>query len=334
MSGDSGENAGGKKKRVFALAAITAVAWIAMLIHDDGGLKVLGGCLVRGALTVENFDGRKFQTDYYGMKYYGTMDNWIDQSVYLWGAHEKSMLHAMRDVLALTNPKSDAVSVDIGANVGTHTLFLAKHSATVHAIEPWPTVLVRLERHVTDNALPNVVIHPVGVAAKAGTLPFHVPPDWNMGRGSFSNSFAKARGSEGVIDLPLVVGDDYFADKQIAHVDLIKIDIEGYERPAMQGFRKIMERDRPAVFLELNVANEEGYHSEADLRGSFPDDYEFLEILDSSKMSWGLGGERFLVCTHDPGDYTLIPFDMSFAQDTRSLLAVPKDIYAKLEVKQ
>lgn len=321
-----------RRTRLYALILMAVVAWGTVVATDDGSLKTLAMCTFTGDLAFEKVDGRAFEVDYYGMKYAGTLDNWVDSSVYFWGAHEKFVLHAMRDILAVTNPDGDGVAVDIGANVGTHTMYLAKHAKTVHAIEPWPTVLKRLVHHVDTNALTNVVVHPVGVAAEAGTLPFHVPPGWNLGWGSFSDSFAAEydKGEGEVIDLPLVVGDTYLAQKGVSHVDLIKIDIEGYERPALQGFAQIMNRDQTSVLFEMNVRNEEGFHSEQELRATFPSGYEFYSIEPGPKLSWRIG-ERELVCKVDEGIYHIAAFDMDFSRDTRTLLALPPGVRERMK---
>lgn len=47
-------------------------------------------------------------------------------------------------------------------------------------------------------------------------------------------------------------GDTVVQQRDIAHVDFIKIDTEGHEREVLEGLRNTIERDRPVVCLELN----------------------------------------------------------------------------------
>ena len=111
---------------------------------------------------------------------------------------------------------------------------------------------------------------------------------------------------------------------------MIKIDIEGYERPAFQGFLQTMKRDRPIAFFELNVTNEEGFHSEEELLSVFPEKYEFFEVKRGAEFGWTLPGNRMLLCADPEGGYTLRPFDMRFDEDGRNLVALPAELVPKV----
>lgn len=311
---------------------LALVGLVALVATDHGELRVLAQCIALGeGRRIVDADVKQFETEYFGYKYKGQTDNVVDWYVHAFGAWERPELQAMQEILAVANPEGDGVAVDVGANVGTHSLFLSRHAKTVHSVEPWPTVLVRLENVVRENAIENIVIHPVGVASEPGTMPFNVPPDFNLGMGSFSKSLAEDRDFDGkVLDLPLVVADDYFSEKGVEHIDLIKIDIEGFEKPALQGFRKMLDRDRPLVFMELNVKNEEGFHSEQELRETFPLNYSFFEIHHPPQFDFRLPGGTLLTCGNEDGEYSLEPFGMTFDRDSRNLVAVPDDLVPKL----
>lgn len=320
-----------RSKRPIILAVVALVAVGATLANDTPGLVKLARCLGTGeGFGYAVMDGSPFQRDYFGYQYSGTVDNLIDIQVYLYGAYEKPVLFAMRDVLKAKRPDG-GVAVDVGANVGTHTLFLSRHAQTVHAIEPWPTILGRLEKTLADNKVANVVVHPVGFAAETGSMPFSVPPGFNQGWGSFSNTYAGDHYAGGeTIDLPLVVADDYLAERGVSRVDLIKIDIEGFEKPALHGFSKALVRDRPAVFFELNVSNEEGFKSKADFDSTFPENYRFFEVTTDEEFVWRFPGKRLVMCGHEVGRYEFVPFDMNFADDGRNLAAVPAEIAERM----
>lgn len=60
----------------------------------------------------------EFIVPFFGLKYAGNLNNFIDRAVYFYGAHEREALLYMGSRI---NP--DAVVLDIGANVGHHSLF-------------------------------------------------------------------------------------------------------------------------------------------------------------------------------------------------------------------
>src|SRR5262249_23935878 len=63
-----------------------------------------------------------------------------------------------------------SVVLDVGANVGTHTLAFARGAACVYAFEPQPTIFHLLQTNVEKNGLTNVKLFNVGVAQSRGNL--------------------------------------------------------------------------------------------------------------------------------------------------------------------
>lgn len=310
------------------IIACSVAGWLTF--GDITSAQRIARCLVLGeGRFVGSVPEGEFAVDYFGERYIGTADNLIDWYVYVFGAWEGPMLAAMEDLLRLTDG-DDGVVLDIGANVGTHSIYLSNYAARVHAVEPWPTVLDRMKRMLDASDITNVEIHPVGFSETAGTLPFYVPPDENLGSGSFSASIVGDRAGGELVELPLVVGDRYLEEQNIAEIDIVKIDIEGYEKGALRGLHAMLVRDRPTVFLELNVGNEEGFHSEDELRSVFPDDYQFWELLEPERFIWQVGERGVVACGDDDRSYALVPYDMSFENAGVTLVAIPVSLGARL----
>lgn len=312
--------------RALLAGSLLAATSVVALVGSDGELATMGRCLVLGqGLAFVSAEPEDFVAEIAGKAYAGRTDNLIDIYVYAFGGYELPILHAMRDTLAARSGPGQGVVLDVGANVGTHVLFLSDHAEKVVAVEPWPPVRERLLDHIERNHLDNVLVRPVGYSDAEGKIPYHVPPDRNQGWGSFSDSFSdtKYASEDRVIQLPLVRGDDDLRAAGVDRVDLIKVDIEGFEKPALTGLADTLERDRPAVFFELNVSNAEGFKSEADLRGAFPDGYTFFLVTYRKELNWPMPGGGRLMCGPYQQHYELVPFPMDFSQDTLNLVALP-----------
>ncbi len=261
----------------------------------------------------EDLENRSFTIDYFGMTWEGETSNLIDQRILYFGAWEHEVLRFLSDASAALW-SGETVFVDVGANVGSHTLYMAKHAATVHAIEPWPPVLRRLRHLVEINELSNVVIHPVGVGSEEGSMPFFEPPEDNLGTGSFAADHGQQEQGE---DLPIRPGDALFAEQGIDEIHLVKMDIEGYEKFALQGMRATNERDRPVYVMELNVKNEDGFHSREELEGAFPERYRFDELRET-----GVAGS---------GDYEVVPYGFGFERWAGTTLVIyPEELADRL----
>lgn len=192
-----------------------------------------------------------FVCEFFGMSYPGRLNSFVDWSVYFQGAYERGLLFFLRDC-AIRLGGREAVFLDIGANVGQHTMFMAPWVGRVHAFEPWPEARRAIAEKVALNRLNNVEMHAVGLSDRAETLTYFAPATANGGTGSFlaghnpSNRAAEA--------LPLVRGDDYLAERHIGRIDLIKIDTEGFEPHVLAGIPQTLARHRPVVVFELSPA--------------------------------------------------------------------------------
>ena len=267
--------------------------------------------LVRpGLVPLESIRDRKadFVVDFYGFRYRGNTGNLIDAHVFYYGAFEKSELYFIRDTVTALGP--DTVLIDVGANVGQHAVFASKYAKEVHAIEPYPPVLPRLRSVVEENRINNIVVHPVGLGATEAERPFFAPPADNLGNASFVPGFVTGV-KDAELTLRIVAGDPYFSQVAITRVDFIKMDIEGYEKPALTGLRATLRRDRPIVLMELSI------------NPSFPD---LFKSVDELKAAYPENYEFFLFEGRDPlsGAYRLAPFQPSFDRhDQFNIVARP-----------
>src|SRR5262245_38886977 len=196
------------------------------------------------ACAREDFD---FTTDFFGMRLDGNMANLIDRNIFYYGAYEKPHLFLLRDLMHAVAGETGTF-IDIGANTGQHSLFMSRHSKVVHAFEPWEPVLKKFRRTIEINRIENIIIHPYGLGNETSRKPFFKPADKNLGTGSFVEGFNVENSAAGALEI--VRGDDAFAKEAITAPSLVKIDIEGYEKPALLGLRKTLLTHRPILVFE------------------------------------------------------------------------------------
>jgi FkbM family methyltransferase len=213
-----------------------------------------------------------FEIDFFGLKYPGDLSRFLDWSVYFFGAYEKASLFYLRDLL---HDRGGGVFIDIGANVGQHTLFMSKYARVVHAFEPWDIVRRSIEEKVRRNTLTNIKIHPVGLGERHEWLPYYAPSGSNTGTGSFDKNHATDRNQLSG-KLEIVNGDEYFEANGINNTDLIKIDAEGWEKFVLLGLRKTLARSRPTVFMEISESTLRTLDGPDEIRRCVPACYEVV----------------------------------------------------------
>jgi FkbM family methyltransferase len=133
---------------------------------------------------------------------------------------------------ASPGPKS---FIDIGANVGYFTCILARLAGPdgyVVAFEPEPNNLRLLERNIQLNAIRNARVEPVALGNKDDTASLFIYKNSNQGRHSLVASAGMTQ-----IEVPVRRLDDVIRtqDRSFETIDLIKIDVEGYEPFALAG---------------------------------------------------------------------------------------------------
>ncbi|MEZ0230858.1 MAG: FkbM family methyltransferase [Planctomycetota bacterium] len=140
------------------------------------------------------------------------------------------------------------VALDVGANVGLHTLGLARRvgpEGRVHALEPEPDNFALLSRAVQKAHLANVRLHQVAASDAKGTLTLYLS---DANRGDHRTSPApEARRSFTVSATPI---DDLLAHEP--RIDFVKIDVQGAETIVLRGMKETLRRcERIGVLCEL-----------------------------------------------------------------------------------
>lgn len=143
-----------------------------------------------------------------------------------------------------------AVVLDIGANVGLHSLLLAavNPDATIHAFEPIARVRARLERNIELNGFANVHVHEPALSNVSGLRSMHVPSFPVPVEASADAAFRQGGEVEKVTFSTL---DEFVAAHELGSVDLVKVDTEGTEHLVVEGAMVTLRRYRPFLVVEV-----------------------------------------------------------------------------------
>lgn len=213
------------------------------VLPDFKGKRRLARVLYRSLIE----SGAEVQTrGKYGCNY--TLPNLKENlalDIFINGLYEKET-HKILQSRIPTN----GVFLDLGANIGSICVPLCKSRKDIQciAVEAMPWIYEYLSKNISANDL-NAEITPLNFALfdkDNESLPFYTSRD-NYGKGSLSPVFS---------DKPEIVltrkVDSIVADAKLSSVDMVKIDIEGYEYFAFKGGASLFSRnDAPDILFEF-----------------------------------------------------------------------------------
>ena len=187
--------------------------------------------------------------------------------------------------------------IDIGANIGLHTLAFAKYLGEYQkdnllvAFEPQPLIFNILAENVKNN-ITNTrnQLHQCALGNKEDITYFEVP-DYakHNNTGNISIPYNIVKG-EGKIPIKILTLDSF----KFENVSLIKIDVEGFENEVLEGAQETISKYHPCLIVEIlggvdfNVASKD----------------EKAYILKTIRYISGLG---YTVVRFTPHDYICIP---------------------------
>lgn len=231
-----------------------------------------------------NFKDRSFEIDFYDLKYNGHTKNLIDRYVYFLGAYEKGMLKLIQKTLSASDEK---IFIDIGANVGHHTLFASQFAKKVYSFEPYQKVRDSLEEKLSKNSITNVTVVPLALGSNNEELSFFEPADFNTGTGSFIKDFKTTNEDNG---LKLIVrnGTELFAELGIKTATLIKLDVEGFEASVIKGLLPFIVKNKPAIIMEYSKESQNLFTQNEDIKKILADTYEMKMFNSPNKINFKL----------------------------------------------
>ncbi len=182
--------------------------------------------------------------DQQGNRYVSMKNNFTSFAVAVLGARDPEVMQFLNRWI-----KPGFVVCDIGANIGTYTMPLARMvgpAGRVISFEPNRPTCACLKQNVRQNRLTNVTVLRAAVGERVGHAELMTNKD-NMGEVHLASN-ASDKGTRVV----LTTVDAEMARLKLPRIDYIKLDIEGYELAALQGARHTLTAN-PNIVVQTEI---------------------------------------------------------------------------------
>jgi FkbM family methyltransferase len=205
---------------------------------------------VRAARRSVNSASDNVQVNRDGITWRLDLKEGIDFGIFL-GLYERSTKIAIRRWV-----RTGFVALDIGANIGTHSLELARQvgaTGAVFAFEPTIFAYSKLLNHLALNPIlaRTVKAERLLLAASDDRLPVvQVYSSWPLIHevGLHAIHAGRSQSTDGARIISL---DTYLNRTRVQTVDFIKLDVDGFECEVLEGGQECLEKFRPTILMEL-----------------------------------------------------------------------------------
>ena len=187
-----------------------------------------------------------------GLRWQLDLSEGIDFAIYLLGAFERSTVVTLQKLV-----KPGDLVFDIGANIGAHTLGLARSvgpAGRVYAFEPADFAFAKLRANLALNpdldarTFPRQILLSASLSEAPET---EIYASWPLEAKDAVHP--KHRGALVTTKGAVVDTLDRFVEREgIARLDLIKMDVDGHELPVLQGGLAVLKKFRPTLVMELS----------------------------------------------------------------------------------
>ena len=205
------------------------------------------------------------------------LDEGIDLSVYLFGTSERKISNLKK--LLIEKDKS-LIFIDIGANIGSVSLALAKifKNSKIFAIEPTNYAYEKLSANLSLNKELENRVFLRQLFLTNTKKPQKVWSSWNFDKSN--NKHQKHLGTlKEIKQNSYLKLDQFIKNEGLSSVDFIKLDVDGYELDVLTSGEDFLKKNKPIIFIEIApyLYPEFGYSCEELIKFIQKLNYSFLD---------------------------------------------------------
>jgi FkbM family methyltransferase len=179
---------------------------------------------------------------------YTSADNYIEWTILSTGTYEDEINKLIRISL-----KNGCNALDIGGNIGLQSIRMSQcvgQTGKVYAFEPLIYLQEKLSRNLLLNKAFNVTLLPYALSNQESEADFIINKNlWNQGTFSLSNNNGDGSDKQRVF---IKIGDNLPEIQNLHSLDLVKIDVEGFEYQVLLGLAKTIQKHKPRIIFEYD----------------------------------------------------------------------------------
>jgi len=176
-----------------------------------------------------------------------TADNYIEWTLLSTGTYEDEINKLIRISL-----KAGNIALDIGANIGLQSLRMAQSvgsSGHVYSFEPLTYLQNKFNKNTGLNRFENITLFPFALSDQSGETSYSIDEQiWNQGTFNLNNKSSDGKAQQIIIK----VADELNEIQSLSRLDLIKIDVEGFEYQVLKGLKSTLKKHWPRIIFEYD----------------------------------------------------------------------------------
>ena len=278
-------------------------------------------------------DKEKIVTTRYGHKMRVIENDLIGEEIIKKGIFDRTGIELLRFLLQKI---PEAVVLDIGANIGNHSVAIASYVKQLYCFEVQPKLLALLAENLRLNKIENAHIFDFGLSNANKKLPVYIDNTGNLGRSTLESSLQSPDFTTDLVNLKQ--GDAVLAENNVKKVDLIKIDIEGHEIMALLGLQETIQQHRPIITMEWNNDVTREYFKKFNCQDSLFAGYKMIGVVNrldrtfwKGKLMRGLRRSIIKATMSPMSKWEPLLFDFKFDAKYENLIICPEEKQYLLE---
>ena len=215
----------------------------------------------------------------------------VDKEIFLYGVYEPHILKIIE-----ANINKNSICLDIGANIGQHTMLMASvvKEGEVHSFEPLKNLCDQIVESKNINNFNNIFVNNFGLSDKESVMTIY-KNNLNIGKTSLIKSdYTDAE------DVYIKMLDTFWKDNnKDKKIDFVKIDVEGYEYQVLLGMEEIINKYKPKILFEYSPV----FYKDIDIKGQdiiiflLNKNYKIYDVENNGKEITKVNLETFIkVC--------------------------------------